>query len=214
MKGGASNGQPAARISILARLAGLTSCHRSRKSPTVQSYCWSIAGSHSFLRRAKELVSIPHKISPSRPIFRLEDLEDTMGGGGKVFNRDLKFANRIESRYWTVLRAGGGAVSSGERPVRFTWWGIMERRKSGFFSHPPMEIEKRYLLHLFSYRGSWKRWTRSRRRKRRKRKKQGSYHHPAGIIADWSGRKDRPMVIYKANDEFIRPRAVDSDGIH
>lgn len=133
MKGGASNGQPAARISILARLAGLTSCHRSRKSPTVQSYCWSIAGSHSFLRRAKELVSIPHKISPSRPIFRLQDLEDTMGGGGKVFNRDLKFANRIESRYWTVLRAGGGAVSSGERPVRFTWWGIMERRKSGFF---------------------------------------------------------------------------------
>lgn len=39
MKGGASNGQPAARISILARLAGLTSCHRSRKSPTIQSYC-------------------------------------------------------------------------------------------------------------------------------------------------------------------------------
>ena len=62
---------------------------------------------------ARELVSIPHKILPSRPIFRLEDLEDTMGGGGKVFNRDLKFANRIESRYWTVLRAGEAQSPAG-----------------------------------------------------------------------------------------------------
>lgn len=214
MKGGASNGQPAARISILARLAGLTSCHRSRKSPTVQSYCWSIAGSHSFLRRAKELVSIPHKISPSRPIFRLQDLEDTMGGGGKVFNRDLKFANRIESRYWTVLRAGGGAVSSGERPVRFTWWGIMERRKSGFFFLTRRWKSKKGIFSTYSPIGDRGKGGHDREEGKGKRKKQGSYHHPAGIIADWSGRKDRPMVIYKANDEFIRPRAVDSDGIH
>lgn len=73
-----------------------------------------------------------------------------------------------------------------------------------------MEIEKKYLLLSGIVE---KVDTIEKKEKERERNRDRIIIRP-GLSRIDRGGKDRPMVIYKANDEFIRPRAVDSDGIH